>query len=260
MFIFWGRKLVYRKQGYVADFCPICREPRAFQLKRVGSASHVYNISFGEGQLVGYERTCQTCRTSMKAEPSTYASVAKTCAALPELQAQTFPNLPTVLRVRLALEDQVRNAPESLTPEDRRALILNPFLVLSPKVERRFSVTRFDAKAGLSILAAIALMILGPILVIAVAPEAKDASDISIPLFIALAVALVVWQVIAGGRRYMLREIVPVLARTLAPLSPTRAEIDAALQELRQAKHKIARKLRVDDLLAHQELAGKLNV
>jgi len=41
MFIVWGKKIVYRKLGFVADFCPICRGPRAFELKRVGSASHL---------------------------------------------------------------------------------------------------------------------------------------------------------------------------------------------------------------------------
>lgn len=247
MFIVWGRKLVYRKQGYVADFCPICRVPSAFELKRVGSAGHVYYVSVGEGQLVGYERTCQTCRTPLKAEPSTYASVAKAPAALPDLQAQTFPNLATALSERLALEERVRNTPASLTPDERQALIRSPFLILSSKVERRFKRTEFDGKAWLSVLGAIALMILGPILAVVVAPDSVDAT---IPVFIALGIALVVWQVIAGGRRFMQREIVPVLARALSPLSPTRTEVDATLQELRQAKHQIARKLRVDDLFA----------
>jgi len=35
MFIVWGKKRVERKQGMVADFCPICREVRAFTLIRL---------------------------------------------------------------------------------------------------------------------------------------------------------------------------------------------------------------------------------
>jgi len=254
MFIVWGRKLVYRKQGYVADFCPICRVPSAFELKRVGSAGHVYYVSVGEGQLVGYERTCQTCRTPLKAEPSTYASVAHAPAALPALQAQTFPNLTTALSERLALEERVRNAPASLTADERQALIRSPFLILSPKVEKRFKTTQFDGKAALSIVAAIVLMVLGPALVSVVAP---NAADVAIPVFIALGLALVIWQMMSGGRRFMKREIVPVLARTLGPLSPTRTEIDATLQELRTAKHQIGRKLRVDDLFAQLQAPVK---
>ena len=30
MFVVWGKKHVYRKLGYVADFCEICRGPKAF--------------------------------------------------------------------------------------------------------------------------------------------------------------------------------------------------------------------------------------
>lgn len=254
MFIVWGRKLVYRKQGYVADFCPICRGPSAFELKRVGSAGHVYYVSVGEGQLVGYERTCQTCRTPLKAEPSTYASVAKAPAALPELQAQTYPNLGTALSDRLALEERVRTAPASLTADERQALIRSPFLILSPRVEQRFKRTELDGKAWLTVLAVIALMILGPILTVVIAP---DSAETAVPVFIALGIALVVWQVIAGGRRFMKREIAPVLAKTLSPLAPTRAEVDATLQELRQAKHQIGRRLRADDLLAQLQAPVK---
>jgi hypothetical protein len=252
MFIVWGRKHVYRKQGYVADFCPICREPRAFELKRVGSASHIYYISVGEGQLVGYERTCLTCRTPARAEPSTYASVAKTLpAGLPELQAQTYPNLAAALSERLALEERVRTAPSSLQPEERQALIRSPFVLLSPKVEKRFASTHIDGKAGLTILAAIVLVILGTFVIGVAVPE--SAMDIAIAVMLALAAALVIWQVRAGGRRFMKREVVPVLAQTLAPLRLTRTEVDAILQELRKAKHKIGGKLRVDDLFAKLE-------
>ena len=44
MFIVWGTKRTERKQGLVADFCPICREVRAFQLIRVGLASLVHTF------------------------------------------------------------------------------------------------------------------------------------------------------------------------------------------------------------------------
>jgi hypothetical protein len=81
----------------------------------------------------------------------------------------------------------------------------------------------------------------------------ESAMDIAIAVMLALAAALVIWQVRAGGRRFMKREVVPVLAQTLAPLRPTRTEVDAILQELRKAKHKIGGKLRVDDLFAKLE-------
>ena len=75
MFIVWGRKLVYRKLGHVADFCPICRKPRPFALQRIGSAGHVYYVSVSQGELVGFERTCLKCHTVYNAEPTHYAKV-----------------------------------------------------------------------------------------------------------------------------------------------------------------------------------------
>ena len=49
MLFIWGKKRVERNIGKVADFCPICREVRMFQLIRVGVADHIYYVSFGEG-------------------------------------------------------------------------------------------------------------------------------------------------------------------------------------------------------------------
>lgn len=246
MFIVWGRKLVYRKVGHVADFCPICRVPRPFELKRVGSAGHIYYVSAGEGQLVGFERQCQECKTSLRADPAHYASVSKTKAPLFQLISLTFPNLTQVLRERLELEDRVRRQPELLSPEERHALIRNPFLLLSPKVEKRFAATHIDKEIGLSIAGAIGLLIIGPGMVRAVVP---DQAELSVLLFIVLGLALVSWQIIASGGRFMRREVIPVLAASLRPLRPTEPEIRSVLSELKQLRHKMASKLKPTDLL-----------
>ncbi len=247
MYIFWGRKLVYRKQGYVADFCPICREPRAFKLQRVGSAGHVYNISVGEGRLVGYQRTCRTCRTPVKCELSTYASVAKAPAELPELLAQTYPNLESAWRDRLALEERVRNALTSLQPDERQELIRDPFIALSTKVERYFASSRVHWRDILMILIAFVVMAIGSVTVGMIAPAAMD---YGIVFFMAVGFAMVIMQIRATGRRYMVREIVPALASALAPLKPTREEIDAALSELHRTQLRLVQKLPVKALFS----------
>jgi hypothetical protein len=249
MFVVWGRKLVYRKMGYVADFCPICRSPQQFELKRIGSASHVYYVSFGEGQLAGYERTCGACRTTFRAEPSAYASISKTPEPLAALTTQTFPNLDIAYRDRLALEEKVRRAPTSLSTAERQALIRSPFLLLSPKVEKRFASTHIDKEVGLSMAAAVALLIAGPALTRAVAP---DASGMAALVFIALGVLLVVWQIFRSRRRFMMRQVVPVLASAIRPLRPTESELKFVLAELTQLKHKIGTKLKLADLISAQ--------
>lgn len=252
MFVFWGRKLVYRKHGYVADFCPICRMPRTFELQRVGSAGHLYNISVGEGRLVGYQRSCQTCRTPVKSELSAYASVSPKPAPLPELTARTYPNLAIAWRDRLALEERVRTALPSLKPDERETLILDPFVVLSIKVERYFASSRINWRDILAILVAFAVAIVGSVTVGMIAPEAMN---YGIYFFIALGVLIVVRQIKATGRRYMVKHIVPPLASALAPLQPTREEIDSAFRELRLSQPRMARKLPIEALLS--SLVGK---
>src|SRR5258706_9118781 len=44
MFIIWGKKRVTKSLGYVADFCPLCRDVRTFELVRVGLAGHIYYL------------------------------------------------------------------------------------------------------------------------------------------------------------------------------------------------------------------------
>jgi hypothetical protein len=86
MFIVWGSRRTERILGYVADFCPVCREARAFRLVRVGLASHVYYISFGAGRHVGHVIRCEECGSSFDTDATRYATFEKQRPVhLPEL-------------------------------------------------------------------------------------------------------------------------------------------------------------------------------
>ena len=245
MFIVWGKKIVYRTVGHVADFCPICRGQRAFEIRRIGSAGHVYYISLGEGELVGFERTCSDCGTALNADPQAYASVSKQAQPLPALAASTFPNYAEVLRERTELERRVQESPGLLSPEERRSLIAQPFVLLSPKVERRFSSTHIDRNVGLAILGAFLLFMFGSAAARAVAP---DSADGAVLLLLALGIGVVIWQGLGASRRFMRREVIPQLARALRPLRPRETEMQAVLAELKQMRHKLGSKLVLADL------------
>ncbi|WP_146166169.1 hypothetical protein [Trinickia symbiotica] len=214
----------------------------------------MYNISVSEGRLVGYHRSCLTCRTPVESDLSTYASVAKARAALPELTAETYPNLESAWRDRLALEERVRTALPSLQPEERQELIRDPFIALSTKVERYFASSRVNWRDILMILVAFVVMIIGSVTVGMIEPAD---SNYGIYFFIALGFAMVVWQIRATTRRYMVREIVPALASALAPLKPTREEIDATLSELHKAQLRLASKLPAKALFSRLGEVGK---
>jgi hypothetical protein len=247
MFIVWGKKHVYRKLGYVADFCPICRDTKGFLMRRVGLAGHLYYISVGEGDLVGHERTCETCKTSFHADIGLYAAVSKKAASFNQLQQETYPNLPVVNAARLALEEKVRNTPALLTAAERQGLILAPFTLLSPKVEKQYAETNIDKETGFAIVGMLALLAIGPAIAGEVFPDSTDAAVLTC---LAVGVMFVGWQVATSGRRFMRRKIIPVLAQALHPLNPTEAEMRSVLEDMKRLKHRMGVKLKLADLMA----------
>lgn len=248
MFIVWGKKLVYRRLGYVGHFCPICRAPRQFEVQRVGLAGHVYYITSGDGDLVRHERTCQECHTAVETDPAIYASFSKGLLPLAELTAKTYPNFANDLKDRLELEEKVRTTPAFLTPNERSGLIQQPFVLLSPKVEARLASFHFDVPMVLYTIGAIFLApmligVLGAILPASVPPE--------YPVLAvgALALGIVIWQAIGTSRRFVNKQILPTLAKCLRPLKPTEAEMQGVLNELKKYKHKLGSKLKIGDLM-----------
>ena len=247
MFIVWGKKIVRRGCGFVADFCPICRTARPFSIERVGSASHVYYLSFGEGDLLGHERTCTECRTPMRAEPSNYLAMAKKRLPLPQLVAQTFPNLREAQHQRFALEARIRTDLGSLSRDDRTALIHGPFLLLSPKLDRRFERTHIDLPLAAAIGAGLGLLITGPALLHRAFPDQEGALFLTFGL---LGLALIVWAGIQSGRRFVRTEVLPQLVRALHPLKPDEREVQQALTALRTHGHRIGRRVKAADVMA----------
>lgn len=242
-FVVWGKKLVYSKLGYVADFCPICRSPQAFEVLSVGVVSHVYYVSFGKGALAGYRRKCCVCSVDLDAKPTNYATISDHLRPLPQLIMGTFPNLTTVYQSVLALEERVRVSPSSLTGPERRALIRNPLVLLSPKVEKRYASTHIDWQTVTTFFGVLlALFAEG-----AVVPPGKAPQSLAITCVIGI--ILIGWQISLSNRRFIRRNIIPILAKTLKPLDPSKEEVETALAELTKLRHKIGRKLSPRDLM-----------
>jgi hypothetical protein len=211
----------------------------------VGSATHVYYLSFGEGTLVAHQRTCCDCGTSLKGDPATYATIASKPSPIDELLYVTHPNYETGHQQRAELDRRVASNPMSLSSEERRALIREPFLLLSPQVERRFAATHIDGRVTLALLGAFVLLF--------VIPRASAqflGQQMSMLVTLGLGVALVAWQGLGSGGRFFRKYIYPPLARALSPLRPTGEEIEAMLRELRQGGHKIGKKTKAQDILA----------
>ena len=252
MLIVWGRKKTSRVLGYVADFCFLCRGPRAFKLIRNGSVGHVYYISFGEGKLVGYERTCTECGERFAADITTYSNVAEALVPVDELKHSTYPNFDSVMQERIELEKRVQKSPDSLSASERYALIKAPFLLLASKVETQFSSpTKTDWRTGLALFAAIVLPFLAGFAVCQLESPSPDRVDhclIAAGAAFFVGIAFTAWQIVLSNRRFISREVVPVLAKSLAPLHPSEAEITNVLDELKRLRLKMASKLTTAEL------------
>lgn len=246
MFI-WGKKYVYKRLGYVADFCPLCREVRAFELKRVGLAGHIYYISLTEGELAGHERRCTVCDTEFNAKPEIYARPSKELRTVRELLPLTFPNLATYHAARLAVEKAIRDPFAKVSAEDRMALIKEPFTLLSPKAEERFRASLIDGKA---IAVFFAALIVGGMVatgLVAVLPQYEEA--IWITVGIASAVVTWIWSV-WSRRRFIHKGILPPLIAALHPLKPTPGEITVVLKDMKALGLRIGSKIKPDWVMA----------
>jgi hypothetical protein len=249
MFIVWGKTIKRQKLGFVADFCPVCRDLRTFKVNRVGSASHVYYISFGQGDLVGYERICGVCSTPFEADPNTYSGMADKSRPASELISETFPNYSTVYRALLERERKVRDTPSLLTPEERRGRMREPFLVIAPIAQQKLASIQVDWRVGLAVLSCVPIFwLLGLLAKMINGPYQDDPGPNYIIVGLALWVGLVFFEIFMSSRRYLLKNAVPPLAAALAPLKPTESEVNRILQELKQNKLKLG-KLRASDLL-----------
>jgi len=247
MIFIWGKKLVYSKLGYVADFCPICRSPQAFEVQSVGVASHVYYVSFGKGALAGHQRKCRECGVTLDAKPTNYATISDQLRPLPQLIMGTFPNLTTAYQAALSLEERVRTSPSSLTAQERRALIRNPLVLMSPKVEKRYASTHIDLQTVITFFGVLVALFAEAAVVERIAPQYVPQSIVIMGV---IGIILIGWQISLSNRRFVRRNIIPILARTLKPLAPSAEEVEAALAELAKLRHKIGRKLSSRELMA----------
>lgn len=241
MFVVWGKRVSRKKVGYVADFCPMCREAQTFLLREVRSHSHIYYIPTSASTLHGYERACQSCGLISAGAPKQYVAIPKKPTHVREILARSFPGFDEVYGERLKIENSLRVAPDSLSPAVRRALIQQPFMVLSPMVESKFRQTSIDGVGAASLVGGLAMVIVAGALSGMVPPAYSTPVTVAC---IAAGACLLVWGLATSARRYARGKLAPMLARTLQPLRPSEAEIASVLGELKQKGHKIGRILK----------------
>jgi hypothetical protein len=222
-------------------------------VKRIGSASHVYYISFGEGDLVGYERICGVCSTPFDAVPDTYSGMSKDNRPAVELVNETYPNYYKVYDEVIKRERKVHDTPSLLTPAERKARMREPFVIIAPLAQQKLSSIQVDWRVVAAVFSFLPIFwALGAVAGWVNGPD-QDPSPNFIFAGLALWAGLIIWQVVMSSRRYLLKYAVPPIAAAIAPLKPSETEVAAIVDEFRRAKLKLG-KLRTTDVLERIEL------
>lgn len=258
MFIIWGTRHVRQHRGYVADFCAICRGIERFHVSDIRVAHHFFFIPFAKSETTSQMRTCTACGQQAFPEPGTYdAFVADAQADIDTLVRETNPTLLEKLTDRLVLEERAKESLAQLAPDERTTLLTEPFVALSEQVGRRFA--RGGCSNVLAYLALAASLLLFCVW-IAYSDETSGGAHVLV-----MAAGVVSWILFpaslyffaTSSRRYMKGRIVPLLAKALAPLKPTEAELAKVIETLEADGYKIAWKLRPGWILEALRVPGQ---
>lgn len=250
MIFVWGRKPVYTHAGYVADYCPVCRAARAFAVQRIGMAWHLYYITISKGELAGYQRTCCDCGMVLPMEVGHYSQLSAEQLPLVQLEQTTNPHLSIRHADALATAARLREAPLLLDEAERRRQIDAALRLQADALDEYEMTTRLDREVWWSIAAAFAFC---TAVLAALRQQAPENLDTGFVIAFFLSLGGVAWQLSQMGERFLQREILPKLARSLAPLQPARSELDEAFERMREQGRKLAR--RIDSARVQQAIA-----
>jgi len=244
-----GTKITERKLGWVADFCPICRLPRAFQFWRLGEATTLYGVAMTEGALVGLRIDCAECGSAFDTTADRNTAIEP---QRPEdfsyLVFKTFPTMPETMAERFGVEERLRRNPKNLTAEERTQLLVEPFVVLNAMVQRRESEVRLDPPSAIGCAATLLLLIAAVCLWHLVPWRFQDEFVLGAIGLLTLGMLYTFLQLHLAPKRYLQRVVVPNLVKALTPLAPEREELQAVLDVGRKEKRPLARDLKLEVL------------
>lgn len=244
----WGK----RKYGerLTVDFCAGCRSLSVLRLLPAEGGDEYEQ--YHEDQMPPrplsqrqYWRKCRRCGLVTLADTLHLPAVFReTDQPAIEVIAARFPNLRTQCAADLAREARRLRAPESLSPQERRALIASVVcapeqelaLLCSGKLKFR---TYADKKGVEQVAGGVAKLVMEyttPVLVVAALAGARGwslAVILSSPAVSVLCwIAQSIYYRLYGWQKYARGFLYPRMARALRPLRPTEEEVRAAFDQL----------------------------
>ena len=250
MYLHFGTQTARIQLGRVADFCPICRNVRPFTLDRAEEYLQLYWLSFPFGTTVGHIAACCECEFETSIGTDRYQEISTNPSLdLDGLIRTTHPNVIERNAERLRLEENLRsNGPSTLNPGLRARLIREPFEAFAAPVQALYAKSKLDRRSRKALHVTLAVAFAGLLLpsFFSDAPQTGMIIGVGISFLLGSIGGLVTFiLVVLGPRHRLFQRIAPSLARTLAPLRPSDAELEGCLDALRKKKLKLGRKLRV---------------
>ncbi len=250
--IIWGSKSKIKKLGYVAEFCPICRDIQQFQISRLNIVKHIYFLSLGSGQVVGFPSCCQTCETDQELDATSYPTISKTKHFdIESSVAETNPEIRTHYAERLEIEKRITSK-QTISDDERLYLINEPFEIYAETIEQKYGEsTAFDKPTGVGCLTTI-FFPFSVLLIAGLLNQEALIEDVLGPaalVVFAIGTIITMYFLFTVHSRYIKDTVVPIVAKCLKALEPTKIEIDEVLSRYKTAGMKLGKKLRSHQII-----------
>ena len=239
-----------RKLGYVAEFCPVCREIRACRLFRVGEKFRADPVN-GAPRIANVVR-CQHCPFTTPVDALGYAGVAKTATSdIEALIRETNPQIRTKLAGTLAQVESLKRPDAVISSGLRQSLILEPFQHLAGPMEVMFrrnkKVDRPTIVSGIATVALTALL-MGGCVAFSHGPRDDGKWFGAVGLAILIGGLFTLVQHALGTKRRVRTEFIPALAHALHPLKPSQEELQRCLSTFQADRWRLGKEIRPDQL------------
>lgn len=243
MFVIFGEREARKRLGYVAEYCPLCRDIHIATITEIRKVTHLYYIPLGKGKVHLVERRCESCDDVAAVERERYIGFEQRGGAtVAELIERTNPAVEQEMIELLEIEERV--AAGEATADERFTLLCQPFLAIEPSMQKRTASVHFDAKSWfwlfMTFAAPWSLILLGMKLRGSLAGEVYLWSGI---LFALVSGVVFLWMLATDAKRFVQRRHGKFLVESLVYLRPSTAEIHQIRLALQHQKTVVIRKL-----------------
>ena len=249
MLIFWGTRTTKKKVGYAADYCPCCNDIVEAKIIRYAQHRHLYFIPLSRSRTLRFDAKCPKCPIVWETDPQSYLNlVRRPIGNIGDSIRETNPQVSERKKTREHLAKMAKNGELNAVTKD--ALLKEPFKLASRIIEERYSeASRLDWTASKFLLAVFSLITAFLLVASLAGPGLSSAMSYSALITLLVGGFWTLCLIATENERYVRRRIEPAIANGIANYSPEPSELDGILQQYRQCRMLIGRKVKTTRLM-----------